>query len=86
MQFNWYRLINRQEFIDSELVSVLATVTLIDFGQKEVLVTKGEAVGITIDDVFLPVEMNDKNPYRIGERAVFVDANDDIWLGVFDAG
>jgi hypothetical protein len=53
------------------------------FGLKTVLVTSGNFVGVTVDDVFLPVDLNSKNPFRIGERAVFVDSNDDIWYGVF---
>ena len=34
------------------------------------------------DDVFLTMDLNDKNPFTFENKAVYVDGNNDIWLGI----
>lgn len=81
--FNWYQVFNRQAFLDTGLVSREFELFITDVGQKTILVTKGVGVSMLYEGVFLMVGLNDKNPFRIGEHAVFVDEVDDVWLGIY---
>lgn len=83
--FEWYRLFNRADFVATGLTSYEFQVDLVGIGLRSILVTKGNLVSILIEDVFLSIGLNDKNPFRYGERAVFLDENDDVWLGVYNA-
>lgn len=82
MIFDWYKIINRGEFLASGLVSKEITMIMNGAGQKTILVTNGNAVSITIDGVFLSVGMNGSNPFSFEGYGVYLDANDDIWLGM----
>lgn len=81
--FDWFRLFNMENFTQSDLVSYEFQAVLGQYGLKDVLVTKGNKTGVLIDDVFMCIEMNDKNPTRFGERALFIDENDDVWIGIY---
>jgi hypothetical protein len=78
----WYRLVNRQDFIDTGLPSFEAKVNLESIGETTVIVTRGVGVSLFFQDAFLPVNLNGKNPFRFGLHSVYVDQNDDLWLGV----
>ena len=84
--FNWYRLFNKTDF-ETNVVgpSKEASVFLTGIGLKKVLITGGIGVGVTIDDVFIPLQLNGKNPTRYGIRAVFVDQNEDVFWGIYNA-
>lgn len=82
MDFNWYELFNKAEFLATGLVSRLLTVTLEGIGQKEILITKGNELSILYDGVFLPVGFTGKNPFIFESTAVFEDEDGMIWLGV----
>lgn len=84
-KFSWYQLFNKTEFEATGLVSATSTIVFKDVGVKTVLITKANSLGVTIDDVFLPLEMNQKNPFRIGERAIWLDEADNVWWGIFNA-
>jgi hypothetical protein len=83
--FNWYRLFNLDDFEDTGLPSYEFTVELTGIGVKEVLITKGNSTSITYGDTMLTINLNNKNPFRYGERAVFLDDNSDVWLGIYHA-
>lgn len=82
MEFNWYNLFKKQEFLDTGLVSKKLTVTLEGIGEKEILITKGNETSILYDGVFLPINFTDKNPFTKDGYAVWEDANGIVWLGV----
>ena len=83
--FNWFRIFNLTEFLSMDLTSYEITVVLAGIGEKKILITQGNLTSITYDGDMLPINLNDKNPYRYGERGVWLDENDDVWLGVFSA-
>ncbi len=83
--FNWYRLFNQTEFTDLEIPSKEFDVDLTGIGIETIMITKGNLVSILVDDVILPINLNSKNPFRFGERAVYLDDNGDVWLGVYVA-
>lgn len=83
--FKWFRLFNLTDFENLGLVSAQFDVILEGIGQKTVLVTKGNVTSVLYEDVFLSINLNNTNPFRVGERAVFLDPNNDVWIGVFSA-
>jgi hypothetical protein len=83
--FNWYRLFNYDEFLSTSLVSKTITVALEDIGEVPVLIVQGNVTSIVYDDVMLSISLNEKNPFRYGNYAVFLDDNNDVWLGIYNA-
>lgn len=82
MTYDWYNLINNQDFIDLDIPSKTLTVNLEGIGEVEVLIVRGTYTGVLYDDVFLPVNMIEgKNPFEFDGYAVYQDSNRDIWLG-----
>jgi hypothetical protein len=82
--FNWYRLFNLDDFLGLALPSYSFTVDLVGIGEKDILVTKGNYTSIVYEDAFLSINLNDTNPLRFGENAVFLDDNSDVWLGIYE--
>jgi hypothetical protein len=81
--FNWFRLFNQQEFLDLELVSYEFDVELEGVGTKNIMIAKGTAVSIFVDGIFLSINLNGRNPFRYNELAVYLDENEDVWLGIY---
>lgn len=86
MNFNWYLLFNLTEFLATDLVSRVLTVSLEEVGEKSILITRGNLVSLVYEDVFLPIEFQSDNPLiREGDDAsyaVYKDVNQDVWLGI----
>lgn len=83
MIYDWYKIFNKTEFEDTGLVSRTLTLYLDGVGDKEVLVTKANELGVVYEDVFLRVNFNNENPYTISPYAVFLDTeNQDVYLGI----
>lgn len=82
MIFDWYRLFNKQSFLDTQLVSRKLSVFLSGQGFREILITRGVDIGITYEGVFLSLSINDRNPFIFEDLAVFEDDDGDVWLGV----
>lgn len=82
MTYDRYLIFNLDDFNALDLVSKTYQVILEDIGQKDVLVTKGVGVSMLYDDVFLPINLNDKNPFEFEDHAVFIDENNDVYLGI----
>lgn len=83
--FDWYRLFNQADFLAQDLVSFEGSIDLEGLGKESFLITKGNTVSVTFGDVMLSINMNNKNPFRFGERAIYLDANADVWLGIYRA-
>ncbi len=81
MTYNWYNIFNLTEFLDADLVSREVEITLQGLGLKTILITKGINVSMLYDDVFLSLNLNDQNPFEFYDHAIYVDSNDDVWLG-----
>jgi len=82
MTFDWYRLFSLPDFLATGLVSRTLAVSLEGIGEKSILITRGNAVGITYEDEFLPIGSIGKNPYVRSSYAVYKDAEDFVWLGI----
>lgn len=82
MLFDWYKIINKNDFDALDLYSVEKTFFMQGIGLKTILVTKGNFYGLTYDGVFLSVELNNKNPFIFEDKATYIDDADDIWLGI----
>lgn len=82
MIYDWYKIFNLAEFNNLGLVSRELTLDLEGLGPKSLRITKGNYTSILYNDVFLPVEMIDANPFEFDGHAVYVDDNDDVFLGI----
>jgi hypothetical protein len=85
MIFDWYKVINRAEFVATGLVSREVSVILEGVGAKTILVTIGNLFSITVDEVILSIGVTSANPFVFQDRAVYVDANDDVWYGILSS-
>lgn len=86
MTFDWFKIFNYNEFLSLGLVSKVYTVELVGIGQRDILVTYGNEVSVVYEDVFMPVEFNEENPFQrqgvASVYAVYKDANGDVFLGI----
>lgn len=82
MTYVWYYIFNMTEDFPATLVSRTFTVILNGIGQKEILVTRGNLTGITYEGVFLPLNLNSKNPFEFEDLAVHIDEDDNVRLGI----
>ena len=82
MTYNWYYIINADEFEATGLVSQELDLELENIGPKTVLVTMGAMLGITYEGVFLPLEMNGENPFEFDGHAIQVHDNGNVFLGI----
>lgn len=82
MIYDWYKIFNETDFLATGLQSRSYQIYLDGVGLKTVLVTVGNTTGVLIDDVFLSVNMNDRNPFTISNRAVYIDEAFDVWVGI----
>jgi hypothetical protein len=82
MIYDRYKIFNLLEFEALELVSKTYNLVLEDVGEVGVLVTKGNLVSITYEGVFLSLNLNEKNPFEFEGFAIFIDENDDVYLGI----
>ena len=93
MIFTWYKIFNKTEFEALGLESKTYPIIFQGVGQKEILVTKGIMVSLKYEGVFLPIKLNDKNPFiKLGEtdddlaHAVYIAENNDVYLGIEEPG
>jgi hypothetical protein len=82
--YTWFKVFNKTEFEATGLVSKSYTAILQGVGQRTILATKGNYLSVLFDDVFLSINMNSRNPFEMDERAVYLDANNDVWVGILN--
>lgn len=80
--FDWFQIFNTDDFEALGLVSRNLTLFLLGYGEKEILITKGNTIALTYDGVLLPVEFAEKNPYVRDGYAVYKDADNNVFLGI----
>ncbi len=81
MILNWYKTFNKDEFYDSNLISRTDTFEL-DIGSLEMTIFRGNEFSIKVNDVLLAGNLNDKNPFVFEGYGIYLDDNEDIWIGV----
>jgi hypothetical protein len=85
MTAKWFNIINKNDFLDLDLPSKELELNLTDIGVKTILVTSGVGVSLVYEGIQLMVGLNDRNPFSFEGHAVYLDSNNDIWLGIEDA-
>lgn len=81
MIFDWYKIFNLTEWLEEGLVSRKLSVSLDGKGETELLICQGNETSIQVDDVFLPINFGGKNPWSFSGYGVYLDENNDVWLG-----
>jgi hypothetical protein len=82
MIYDWYKIANLDEFVATGLYSQELTLDLEGLGQKELLLTNGNAISILYEGVYLSVNFNENNPFEFEDHAVYLDAENNIYLGI----
>ena len=82
MIYTWFKIFNITEFDALNLISKTYTFILDGVGQKDILVTKGVTYGMTYEGVFLSLNMIDRNPFEFEGYAIYVDADQNVYLGI----
>lgn len=82
--YTWYNVFNSMEFEAEGLVSKEYTVEFEGIGEKNILVTKGNVTSVLFDDIFLTINLNNNNPFELDDRAVYVDSDSEVWLGILN--
>lgn len=80
--YNWFKIFNKTEFEATGLVSRTYKLNLEGLGQKDILVTKGNGLGLTYNNIFLLIELNTLNPFTFEGHAIYIDESNDVFLGV----
>lgn len=80
--YNTYKIVNLDEFEATGLVSRTIQAVLSGIGLKNILVTKGNVLGITYEGVFLGLNLNGKNYMEFEGYAIFLDDLNDVYLGI----
>lgn len=80
--YDWFVIYSLAEFTASELTSKELTLILTGYGQKVISLYKGVGYSVKIDDVFLRINLNDKNPFYFEDRAVAIDEDGMIVVGI----
>ncbi len=80
--WNWFKIFNLDEFLATELVSRTYTLNLVGIGEKDILVTQGNEVGMVYEGVFLVLNFADANPFVFEALGIYKDSNNDVFLGV----
>lgn len=84
MSYSAYLIFNKDEFEALDLIQKTYTVNLPDLGEKDIIATNGNLLAITFEGVFLAININDKNPFFKDGYAVFLDEDNDVYLGIED--
>lgn len=85
--YDWYPIIKKSDFEATGLVQRELEIVMPGIGSKKVLVTKANAFGIVVDDVFLAVGVTADNPFEFEDRACYIDpVTDWVWYGVYVSG
>ena len=81
MNFDWYKIFNKAEFLATGFVSKVYEYILDERGQVAFTVFQGNEVSVQYNDVFLPVKLLEFNPFTRDGYAVYEDENGDVWFG-----
>ena len=82
----WYKTFNLTVFIATGLVSRTQTFPLDNIGDVDITITQGNLTSLVFEDVtgkpkMLPINLNEKNPFVFEGYGVYLDGNNDIWIG-----
>lgn len=80
--YTWFNLFYLPDFLSSGLISRTLRVNLETLGQKDILITHGNEVGVIYDGNFLVVKMGGDNPFIRDDYAVFLDSDQNVWFGI----
>ena len=82
MIYDWFKTFNKAEFEALGIPSKVYEYFFTGIGRKEVMATSGNYLSVLFDDIFLTINLNDKNPFEFEDYAIYLDDNDDVWIGI----
>lgn len=82
MIYNWYKIFSLTEFLAEEITSRELILLLESIGRTTILISRGNLVSMTYNDVYLPVNFLENHTYIDSGVASYVDADNNVWLGI----
>lgn len=82
MIFDWYKVFNLDEFLAEQITSREMILLLESIGRTVLLISRGNLVSISFNDVFLPVNFSGDEPYVDSGYASYLDEDNNVWFGV----
>lgn len=80
--YTWYNVFNKTEFEALGLVSKSYTYNLEGIGETTILATLGNELSVLFGGVVLPLNLNSKNPFEFDGKAIYLDSDNDVYIGV----
>lgn len=82
MILKWFNIFDLSEFPE-DLISKSIQFEFEGIGIKSVLITKaGDLFSVVYEDVILTPNLNERNPFAFSDKAAYVDADQNLWLGL----
>lgn len=82
--YSWFKIFDYDDFDSTELPSRTYSVYLTGLGLKNILVTKGNYIGMVVDDNFLCLEVNARSPFYFNSKAIFKNSLGEVYYGVLN--
>lgn len=82
MIYDWFKIFNLDEFLAEQITSREMIVLLEAIGRTSILISRGNLVSITYNEVYLPVNIPGQNPNTDSGYASYLDADNNVWLGI----
>ncbi len=82
MIFDWYKIFSLTDFLNEDITSCEMIVLLESIGRTTVLISRGNVVSLSYNNVYLPINFLDNNPYIDSGLASYVDVDNNVWLGI----
>lgn len=81
MNFYWYNIFNSNDFNNTGLVSRTLNFQMEGRGQESVLVTHGNTIAVLHTGTLLPLNFLGHNPFIRDGKAIYVDEENEVWIG-----
>lgn len=80
--YNWFKIFNLSDFLDTELVSQKFNFSLSGVGDSEFTAVLGNVVSLIYLDECMPVNMYPEQLYQKNNYAIYRDdLTGDVWFG-----
>lgn len=81
MEYDWFFIVNRTEFNNLGLTSRSYEFDFAGYGLKTVVAYRGVGFGLVVDDVYLRLNLNNRNAFFFDDYGILFTENNDVYLG-----
>jgi len=81
---NWYPIITITDFKKNDTPSMDISIETAEYGILEIRIVKSNFYALVYNDIYLPIELNEQNPYQRDNLKAYSDGNT-LWIGFIEA-